>query len=207
MPGVGGAEVRSAVEQGLRFFFSEVEADELSSRDIVTAAQQVHAVISDIFLRSAVLPFRYPTVVTDDRELTTLAQERGAAFREYLERVRGKVQMDVRLTMDTESPHSIAPKPGAIRVGQPGSGRAYLEARARRQAVLTAAAETCGQTAHSADWRIQQRDENIRCQCLISRLEVLSFLERMRTLELPEGVKAAVSGPWPPAGFWEDEPR
>ncbi len=176
----------------------------------MSAAQQVHAVVNDIFSRSAVLPFRYPTIVADEEELARLALERGASFLDFLKRVSDKVQMDVRLAIasgtSNENPHP-APTPGA-RVGQPAvTGRAYLEGRARCQALLSEAAERCRQTARSADWRIQQRAENIRCQALISRVEVISFLERMRTLELPDGVKAAISGPWPPAGFWEDELR
>ena len=206
--GVGGAAVRSAIEDGLRFFYSEA-TPQTKSPEIVTAAQQVHAVISDIFSRGPVLPFRYPTVVANEAEIAELAKTRGDAFREFFERVGSNVQMDIRLTLVNNNEGN----PDPINTGQAGahtgatSGRAYLEARARRQALISAAAETCRQAARSADWRIQQRNENIRCQALISRVEVLSFLERMHTLELPGEVKAAVSGPWPPAGFWEDEPR
>ena len=192
--GIGGAAVRSSKQNDWKFFFSEITTDELSASDIVTAAQQVHAVVSDIFARAPVLPFRYPTTVAGEGELAAMATARGDAFRIYFQRVQSKVQMDVRLT--------------SAETGVPAeTGRAYLEGRARRQAQLSAAAENCRQAAPSAEWRIQQRGENIRCQALISRVEVISFFERMSALKLPEGVKAAVSGPWPPAGFWEDEPR
>jgi Gas vesicle synthesis protein GvpL/GvpF len=194
--GVCDAEVRSQELSGLRFFFSEVTSEVCSSHDVATAARQVHEVVSDIFSRAAVLPFRYPTVMNDDAELARLAGERGAAFHEFLERVGLNVQMDIRLTLAMAEPAEPA-----------SSGRAYLEGRSGCQAQLSTAAESCRQAAHSAEWRIQQRGENIRCQALISRVEVLSFFERMRALKLPDGVKAAVSGPWPPAGFWEDEPR
>jgi len=193
--GVGGAPVRRLKHGELNFFYSDISGDGPDSSDIAKAAEQVHAVVSDIFTRSAVLPFRYPTVVAGDNELARLAEERGAAFREYLERVAGKVQMDVRLTGSS------------IRGQRSAGGRAYLEGRAKCQAQLSDAAERCRQAVDSAEWRIQQRGENIRCQALISQVEVISFFERMRALKLPDGVKAAVSGPWPPAGFWDDEPR
>ena len=187
-------QVQSSALNGLRFFYSEIADDMPTSLDIATAAKQVHAVVSDVFSRSAVLPFRYPTVVNNSEELEQLSRTKGEAFRAFLERVGMKVEMDIRLAIDSEA------------VEQPASGRAYLDGRAQRQALISAAAEKCRQTANPADWRIQQRGENLRCQALMERVEVVSFLERMRTLELPGGVKAAISGPWPPAGFWENEP-
>jgi hypothetical protein len=210
--GVGGAAVSSVAVNHLRFFFSEVPAEPVSSRDVVASARDVHAVVSDIFSRTAVLPFRYPTLIADEAELVELANSRGAGFREFLNRVGSRVQMDVRLTLDRVTPSDnqgagedgCTPPAGGQRSE---TGRAYLEGRAKCQAQLSTAAESCRQAAHSAEWRIQQRGENIRCQALISRVEVLSFFERMRALKLPDGVKAAVSGPWPPASFWEDEPR
>src|SRR3954468_16307360 len=100
--GVGGAAVSSVVHGGVRLFFSIVATDALNSRDVVTAARHVHDVVADIFSRTAVLPFRYPTVLADDAELSKLAAERGEAFRKFLERVGGKVQMDVRLTIEAD---------------------------------------------------------------------------------------------------------
>lgn len=191
--GVGGEAVLNTVARGLKFYYSEAVAEAMSSRDVVTAAQAVHAVVSDIFLNGPVLPFKYPTVVADLDEIARLASDRGDAYGRFLERVGSRVQMDVRLTLESEGP------PAAT------SGRAYLQGRARRQATLSAAAERCRLAAASAEWRTQTNAENIRCQALMERVEVLSFLERMRTLGLPDGVKAAVSGPWPPAGFWDNE--
>jgi hypothetical protein len=194
--GVGDAPVRIEGRVGLRFFISEVSAEDTASRDVVTAAKRVHEVISDVFSRGPVLPFRYPTVLADVEELAKLAADRADRFRDYLRRTESKAQIDIRLSLDPEHPPA-----GST------TGRNYLEGRAVRQAQLSAAAETCRQTAHPADWRFQQRGENLRCQALVERVEVVSFLKRMRTLELPGGVKAVVSGPWPPAGFWEDDPR
>ena len=212
--GVADAEVCSRAIGELRFFFSEMASDVVPAQDIAKAARQVHEVVSDIFLRTAALPFRYPTLMADEAELVQLAAERGSRFREFLDRVGSRVQMDVRLTREVvvsggqqdagEDP--CTPPAGAQRSAAE-SGRGYLLARANCQAQLSAAAESCRQAAGSAEWRIQQRGENIRCQALISRVEVLSFFERMRALKLPDGVKAAVSGPWPPAGFWDDGPR
>jgi hypothetical protein len=163
-------------------------------------------VVSDIFARSPVLPFQYPTVLADESQVGKLAAERGGAFLEYFQRVGTRVQMDIRLTLSEGSAEYPDPPATAAGPASPRSGRAYLDGRAQRQATISAAAEKCRQTANPADWRIQQRGENIRCQALMERVEVLSFLERMRTLELPGTVKAAISGPWPPAGFWENEP-
>lgn len=204
--GVRGAAVRGTIEKGLKFFYSEAPGDTPWPKDIVAEARQVHAVVSDIFSRSAVLPFRYPTVVAEEAEIRHLADSRGGRFRDFLARVEGKVQMDIRLSGATDQPAGRPPDDREL-IGQLGAnaGRAYLEARAGRQALFSAAAEKCRQAAGSADWRIQRQGENIRCQALISRVEVVSFFERMRALELPGGVTAAVSGPWTPAGFWEDD--
>lgn len=199
LEGVGGAAVRSTIVNGMKFFYSDVSSD-MEKGDIVAAAKAVYAVVNDIFSRGDVLPFRYPTILKDEGETKKLAKERGGAFQTFLQRTEGKAQIDIRLTVDREkSEHSRSENGGDL------SGREYLQARAKSQASLSAAAESCRLAAHSDDWRIQQQGENIRCQALISRVEVLSFLGRMRALELPDGVKAAVSGPWPPAGFWDDD--
>ena len=207
MRGVADAVVSSITEGGLKFYYSEAVPETDSSRAIVDAAREVHNVVSDIFARAAALPFRYPTVLADVNEIARLAAQRGPSFRGFLERVGDRVQMDVRLTID-DTKRDQGNKdalPAEERAAQ--TGRAYLEGRARCQAQLSVAAEKCRQAADSAEWRIVPGSEKIRCQALISRVEVISFFERMRALELPDGVKAAVSGPWPPAGFWEDEPR
>lgn len=205
--GVGGAAVCSRIERGLKFFYSEVAANGAATRDVVDAAQAVHRVISDIFKNSSVLPFRYPTLVTDELEITQLAADRGDAFCRFLERVTSKVQMDIRLTLTTEGVSNVENARPASKEPQPATGTTYLQARAHRQATLSAAAETCRLAAGSNDLRVRDLGENSRCQVLIERVEVISFLERMRTLELPDGVSAAVSGPWPPTGFWDDELR
>ncbi|MGH9523857.1 MAG: hypothetical protein ACRD3E_15120, partial [Terriglobales bacterium] len=84
------------------------------------------------------------------------------------------------------------------------AGTDYLAAKAARSAGLREAARTCREQAGGSEWRVEERGGGVLCHALIDRHEVISFQERMRRTVLPGGVKAVVSGPWPPAGFWED---
>lgn len=188
--GVGGAAVRSHVHAGLRYFISEFSTEKMPP--VETAAREVHAIVNDVFSRGPVLPFRYPTVLQQHTELVHLAAERGEPFADFMRHVGMRVQMDVRLT---------AAEPGE----SASSGRAYLETRIQANDRLREVSEQCRMLAEVGDWRAVQRGGNLVCHALIGRDEVISFQERMRRLDLPGGMKAIVSGPWPPAGFWEEK--
>ena len=190
-PGVGGAAVASETLQHLRWFYSDSRAS--SSVPVIDAARQFNAVLQDIFSRNPVLPFRYPTTLPSHAELEKLAAGRAAAFRVFLDRIGHKAQIDIRL--------SVKDAPTAA-----NSGTGYLHSRAARRSALLAAAQICRETAMAADFKVTERGENFRCAALFPRPEVVSWLQRMRTLELPDGVQAVVSGPWPPTAFWEDDP-
>lgn len=207
---------------------SPIEREATATADLVKSAREVHAVVMDAFAHGPVLPFRYPTLVEDEAELEKLAQERGEAFAHFLNWVGPRVQMDVRLSMvegETKGPSIIAAKTGPPPLGTTNtsatppkqnqlgwaipdqSGTQYLMEKARRKSALQGAAEKCRQTAVSADWRVEEREKILICHVLLERVEVVSFQERMSRLELPDGVKGVVSGPWPPAAFWEDKSR
>lgn len=188
--GVGGSVVQSHVHGALRYFVSWLPAENMPP--VAMAAREVLAVVNDVFSRGPVLPFRYPTVLQQQAELVNLAAERGESFADFLRYVGMRVQMDVRLTVG---------KPD----DPPSSGRAYLASRIQAKDRLRQASEQCRQLAEVGDWRAVQRGGNLVCHALIGRDEVISFQERMRRLDLPGGMKAIVSGPWPPAGFWEEK--
>lgn len=203
--GVGGALVRTVESGGLRYFLSEAFE---GTGTIETAAREVHGVIQDVFLRGPVLPFRYPTLLKDDMEMANLAEERGAAFAQFLARVGSRVQMDVRLMRTPSGGPASAANFGNTALG-PGTasnaGREYLAERGRWKALLDGASERCRNLAEASAWRAEERAGGMVCHALIDRHEVISFQDRMRRLDLPEGVEAVVSGPWPPAGFWEEQ--
>jgi hypothetical protein len=196
--GVGEARVTSVENGGLRYFVSDMQGA-VPTAEVARAARAVFNVVNDVFSRGPVLPFRYPTVAESVAELEKLAADRGKEFEAFLGRIGSKVQMDVRLTSGEpeNSSTSLAKAPG----------REYLEKRARRHAGLASAAEKCRQQADSAEWRVEEKHANLICHALVERVQVISFQERMSRLDLPFGIKGVVSGPWPPAAFWEEKPR
>ena len=211
--GVGGASVGSRVHGGLRYFVSDNCAENV--QDLAVAAREVHGVIQDVFARGPVLPFRYPTIVKDELELSRLATERGAAFAEFLQWVGERVQMDIRITgtsaqaVRTDATSGVDPLGVTTVTGAASplerSGRAYLAGKAARGAALHESAKLCRELSRASEWRMEEREASVLCRALIDRHEVISFQESMRRLALPDGVQAVVSGPWPPAGFWEDK--
>lgn len=219
--GVCGARVRSIAHGGLQFYVSEVEREAMAAADVAKSAREVHAVVKDAFARGPVLPFRFATMLENETELENLAAERGREYADFLNWIGSRVQMDVRLSLredaideKTKVPSTpdanAGPRPLGMTSPQgtaKGKGEEYLRQKAWRKSALRQAAEKCRQAAGSAEWRLEERDKILICHVLMERVEVVSFQEGMSSLELPAGVQGVVSGPWPPAGFWEDRSR
>jgi hypothetical protein len=144
----------------------------------------------------AALPARFGSLV-DDAELARMLCDRREIIRIALDRVRGHVQMTVRIAIE----ESKTSRP----VSSPGSGRAYLQARLqqaspqvppRARIVLEAVAPLVADERRSAS-----AAGMVTVYQLVSRAKVQEYtaeLERARIAGM------RVTGPWPAFAFVPD---
>lgn len=194
--GVQGATVEQVCDSGLCCFYSKIEQLASDPASVKDSALQFHKVVSSIFAHAAVVPFRFPTLVADVEELTLHLRSHAAEYRDALVRLRGMVQMEVRI--------STAP-PGAART----SGTQYLRDRQSRHAQLRDGASEVQSAAQSilADWRERDTNQGLRCYALVPRAQTTKFQEMVRSVEAPNGVQLSVTGPWPATEFIKPEAK
>ncbi len=203
--GVGGTEVRLFQTENFSLIVSEFAGDVVP---VYRENVLVHAaVVRSVLDQTTPLPFRFGTLVTED-QLRSYLKTRREALLENLRRVRGCVEMNVKIISDRdpagEAEEQIAEKPGTSFLLQKRREIVGSEARA-------------GQAKTVADWlealigeavRGTQIKTNITNQLLLAaahlveRESIGQYRERLKAAraERPE-LKFLTSGPWPPYSF------
>jgi len=197
-PGVGGATVDSIEVCGLTCWCSECpRRDDVSTRE---TALQFHRVVSRLFEKNDLIPFRFPTFLADRAEIGSEIERRATEYHDGLAKVRGRVQMEIRIQFrDNEQ------EPGTS--GDVTSGTEYLRARYQRHVLMTAA----GDTLRSAtapwieQWRTREFSGNLRCFALIARGHVQDFQRALAGAAIASDLVARVSGPWPATEFLKED--
>lgn len=181
--GVGGEPLRSLEEGGVAAWYSTAGPGTAAKEDVLA----FHRVVSALFQRATVIPFRMPTVLPDEAALHAwLAAHAGTVGRE-LERLRGVVQMELHLSAPPAAPAA--------------GGRAYLESRrdAVRALEQRAASAREALAGLAAEWRQRETRDGIRCFALVPRGRENEFVSHLDATGRQAGIR--VSGPWPPAEF------
>jgi hypothetical protein len=106
IPGVDGAPVRRIASGGLAAVVSSVDAARFSEEALRRSlddlpwleetARAHHAVVAAVAPAGPVAPVRLATVYVDDENVRALLQERAAAFRAALDRIRGRTEWGVK---------------------------------------------------------------------------------------------------------------
>ena len=189
-PGVHEAKLESLEESGVRCFYSHVEDLAANAASFRNDALRFHAVLRAILDHATIVPFRFPTLLETDREIREFIATHAPAYLEDLRRIRGKVQMEVRIT----------PLGTSL---EPQSGKEYMDVRLNEQRALIAHERAVFAAAGEliADWQVRQEAVGLRCYALVSWEQVAAFEERIRALSPVEGATIMVSGPWPPSEF------
>ncbi len=194
--GVYGAKVHTTEVSDLRCFYSWNANRSDASQE---AALEFHRVVQAVFRAADMIPFRFPTLMADEVELATAIQEHAAEYHRWLARVRGCVQMEVRIH-GREEPE--------LRLGV-ASGAEYLRAHQHHRQKLELTADglraRVGVRVHG--WRQRDTSDSLRCFALIARDSVGDFQQQLRNGGVPADVVVRVSGPWPPTEFFEGEAR
>lgn len=144
------------------------------------------------------LPVRFGTTFPDEDALSATLEREGRRLRDQLERVRGCVELAVRVGLD------------GGREPAPIDGRSYIETklarRRKQQAIVRETLAPLNQLAlRTRSEQARSRGE-ICASYLVQRGSVERFAEKVRVLadRNPE-LRLSCTGPWPPYSFVELE--
>lgn len=189
-PGVREATVESLAEGGVRCFYSRVESLGVNAESFRADALRFHAVLREILDRAAVAPFRFPTLLESESELREFLAGQAPAYAQDLQRLRGMVQMEVRI------------RP-AVALPEPQSGKEYMHARLAEERLLNGHADAVRAATGELvlEWHTRHESGGLRCYALIGREQVADFERGLRARAPVEGASIVVSGPWPASEF------
>jgi hypothetical protein len=193
--GVEGAPVKSIDTGVLRCFASDF-GSRMPDEPVPKMVRAFNEVLRRIFSQAAIIPFRFPTIVESEDVLTQFVESRSAEYMEALQRLRDKVQMDVRITVHRMN----RPLESASQ-----SGKGYLEARKASHQQAQSILEQFRRVSdsHAEEWTQRETGSGIRGFALVTRSSLPLFLEEIARVVMPDGISARVTGPWPPSEFVE----
>jgi hypothetical protein len=195
MKGVGGMALEHFTEGGLRCFVSHHEA--LSGDNVQRSALEFHHALSAILVSTALIPFRFPTLLAGLDELTAHIRENYEDYEAGLQRLRHALQMEARITLADTAPETETST----------SGRTYLEGRRNRLQSLESisAALRHAVAPWLLDWKQKETSRGLRCYALVDRDSLAHFREAAAEITVEASVRLHLSGPWPASEFLRQE--
>jgi hypothetical protein len=150
---------------------------------------------------SALLPVRFGTCVSAE-ELAFILSSRRAALAHGLQRVRGRVQMTVRIVGEKQEGVRVKAEP------MPTTGRGYLLGRARKAAADRDVPGFEPVRSAVARWvrdeRVEHRAGVFTVYHLIPRASADAYRAAAGRAAVATNLHTVVSGPWPPYAFSAD---
>jgi hypothetical protein len=221
--GVEDAAVRVLLCGGLAAVVSEFGGERIGvTRENVFAHNRVNA---RVLAHTTPLPFRFGTLA-DEARLKGYVSANVGALRESLGRVRGCVEMGVKIIRDVDAQErgadttSGADEEAAARVEEGvGGGTKFLRAKRRellgdeaRRRGAEAIAELLGERVADLvrESAVQLNASGalaVRAAHLVERERVEEYRARLRALgeERAADLRLLASGPWPPYSFGDPE--
>jgi hypothetical protein len=197
--GLGGAALRVAVADGLAALYSRHRT--LQPRPSPQAMWTQERTVRALMDRGAVLPMRFGTQLADEAALVETLTARRDELAAGLDRVRGCVELGLRVVADR-----LAAPPQAAE-----SGRDYLlerveEHRRAEQAARDVHAPLARLACESRVRRRTAAPTLFAAAYLVERDAAPAFrAEVERAAAGLSGVRTVCTGPWPPYGFVDAE--
>ncbi len=197
--GVEGAPVHWIDVGALRCLVSDF-GSHLPDEPVPEIVKAFNQVLQRIFAQTAIIPFRFPTIVETEDVLRQFVESRSAEYSSALHRLRNKVQMDVRITVNPEEGAA-----NSSSQSQSQSGKNYLEDRRARYQQAQSMLEEFRRVSDplAEKWAQGDTASGVRGFALVDRSSLPVFLERVGRVLTPAGVSARITGPWPPSEFVE----
>lgn len=217
LTGVGRAGVRVLPLGAYAAVVSEtVEESPVVNEENLLAHNRVNAAALAV---TTPLPCRFGTRTAPER-LAEYVSSNAAALAAALARVRGRVEMSVKLMgkaeVETEGGGALRSSGTAVELGATGAGTAFLlkkrreilgEEDVRRRAEEAAAwlAAGVGELARETAERLcVSKAMLVSAAHLVERERVEKYRVRLRTLAAErDDLRLLISGPWPPYSFSE----
>jgi hypothetical protein len=167
------------------------------------------ATVEELFARNDLLPMRYGCLMSEN-EARDLLKEGAKRFGKRLERVRGCVEMGIRVL-----PESIAKS--STQEECPLNGRDYLERRRQEFAAREAELKKTQQWSEALRAALggcvkeilvempTQRTQTLSVAVLVPRAQQEVFRVRCADFEQSGNEPMLVTGPWPPYSFTMEE--
>ncbi len=158
----------------------------------------------------SVLPVRFGTTMQDDEELETILRLRQKPLKSQLARVRGRVQMTVRVLVAQarrslgEGGSGSRGGPDKVRPTGTGSGTQYLSSRAREHSASSIPGFAPVDRAVARwvrDSRVERRGTVATVYHLVPRAAAGRYAAAIEAAAAAEDVRVLVSGPWPAYAF------
>jgi hypothetical protein len=188
-----GARLEAVSVGALAALYGPAEEAELSEETLWRREEVVEALMQDRDL----LPVRYGTRVADTLTLAQAIGERREQLEAALDRVRGAVELSLRVVpSERPEPVSVAP-----------TGAEYLRARVQaeeaRAVARTLLHEPLAELARDTSMRTpREPSELLRAAYLVDRSVVGDFSSRVGELQEANGrFSLLCTGPWPPYSF------
>jgi hypothetical protein len=178
--------LRAVQSDGLTALCAPAEQRELTAEVL----WEHEAVVESLMEERDLLPMRFGTLVEDDEAAVRALEERREELRSSLDRVRGAVELAVRV--EASAPNE--PTPNGT------TGAEYIRAKTHRTEAARLLHEPLAFLAREGV--VQPGPEVLRAAYLVDREAVESFVGLVRRLqETHEGLQVLCTGPWPPYSF------
>src|SRR5436305_3057315 len=144
--GVAGLAVLCSEFNDIVVLFSKGASSEAwTGAPLRESAQAFHHVLQQVFSRGAIIPFRFPTLMKDEEELTAYLLENAAYYFSSLRKFENSVQMEAVISYSDSSSAATVKT----------SGTDYLRARQKRSEELRAVTDRLRARAGDVakDWR------------------------------------------------------
>jgi hypothetical protein len=212
--GVGGARARLLSCGDVQAVVSD-----FAGGSVVVERENVFAherVIRRVLREVTPLPFRFGTLVTEER-LLAYVEENRAGLMKSLERVRSSVEMSVKIIVEAAETEEVVA--GGAAEKDEGKGTAYLsalrreihgEARLKERAEELAAwlKERVGDSASEHDLSLSPFESlAVRAAFLVRREHLANYRRRVDEARHERSrLRFLTSGPWPPYSFSNIKP-
>lgn len=210
--GITGERPLFIVYDEVAVVVSEFEAERVDvSRENVLAHERV---VSSVFKWETPLPFRFGTVVGEERLRAFVSAEADSLMRQ-LERVRGCVEMSVKMLEKSGGAQQAAHEMSAQKsVSAPLSGTAFLEMKRRELATEEMKRERAHEVsewlAENVKGLVREAEQSlfmsgsllVSASHLVERMRLEEYRARVRALRRERSeLHFLTSGPWPPYSF------
>ena len=193
--GVQEKKVETISEAGLSCFVSQYEPIASGGEQLIReSALAFNRVIHEIFNHTAVIPFRFPTLLESKAQILTFLRDHSTEYQKALSRLKDSIQMEMQISLREQENSANSGKE---------SGSQYLKKRQVKHHKLEAAAQALRQSTvqHIQEWRQREAATGMRCYALITRAAKDRFLEQVQTATVPQDLMVRVTGPWPATEF------